>query len=156
MSKEIIEENQSTGGKKLKFLIIVISVIAIIQLGILFVVFKEPLMNTVAALIPEKEVILVDYPLNSMQVNLADKDRDVFLRTTLNLKCEGEDSIGILDANLPQIQARVIEILRSKTLDEIKTIEKTKVFSQYIKDELNKLLDQDVIADVLFIEFLYQ
>ena len=154
--KETQEENQSNGGRKLKIGIIMIGLIAIMQLGILLVVFKEPIISTVASFIPEKVEMVLDYPLDSMQVNLADQDRDVFLRTTLNLRYIGEENVTILDANLPQIKARVIEILRSKKLSDIKTIEKTNKFAQYVADELNKLLGQDIIQEVLFVEFLYQ
>lgn len=154
--KETQEENQSNGGRKLKIGIIMIGLIAIMQLGILLVVFKEPIISTVASFIPEKVEMVLDYPLDSMQVNLADQDRDVFLRTTLNLRYTGEENVTILDANLPQIKARVIEILRSKKLSDIKTIEKTNEFAQYVADELNKLLGQDIIQEVLFVEFLYQ
>ncbi len=154
--KETQEENQSNGGRKLKIGIIMIGLIAIMQLGILLVVFKEPIISTVASFIPEKVEMVLDYPLDSMQVNLADQDRDVFLRTTLNLRYIGEENVTILDANLPQIKARVIEILRSKKLSDIKTIEKTNEFAQYVADELNKLLGQDIIQEVLFVEFLYQ
>ncbi len=113
-------------------------------------------MSAVSSLVPEKPEIVLDYPLESMQVNLADTDRDVFLRTTLHLKYTGEENTLILDADLPQIKARIIEILRSKTLSDIKTIEKTSQFAQSIKDEINELLGQDIITEVLFIEFLYQ
>ncbi len=41
MAKEINEENQSKGGSKLKIGIIIVGLIAVIQLGILFVVFLK-------------------------------------------------------------------------------------------------------------------
>lgn len=156
MSKEMDKENPKQEGSKLKIAIIVLGIIAIFQLGILFVVFKDPIMSTISSMIPEKVEETLDYPLSSMQVNLADKDREVFLRTTLNLRYQGENNTEILNLNLPQIQAKVIEILRSKTLNEIKSTDKTKEFASYVVQELNELLGQDIIKDVLFIEFLYQ
>ena len=156
MSKQAIEENQPKSSSKFRIGIIIVGLIAVLQLGILFVVFKEPIMTTITGLIPEKEVIVVDFPLPSMQVNLANKDRDVFLRTTVNLQCSGEEGSAVIETNLNKIQAKVIEILRSKTLEQINTIEKTHAFADEIKDELNHLLGEEVISGVLFVEFLYQ
>lgn len=156
MSKQATEENQPKSGSKFKIGIIIVGLIAVLQLGILFVVFKEPIMTTITGLIPEKEVIVVDFPLPSMQVNLANKDREVFLRTTVNLQCSGEEGSALIETNLNKIQAKVIEILRSKTLEQINTIEKTHTFADEIKDELNRLLGEEVISGVLFVEFLYQ
>lgn len=155
-TKEIQEETQSKGGAKLKIGIILVGLIAIMQLGVLVVIFKDPIVSTISGLIPEKVEEVLDYPLDSMQVNLADQDRDVFLRTTLSLRYTGAANTAILDSNILQMKARIIEILRSKKLSDIKTIEKTNQFAQYVADELNELLGQDIIKDVLFIEFLYQ
>lgn len=155
-TKEIQEETQSKGGAKLKIGIILVGLIAIMQLGVLIVIFKDPIVSTISGLIPEKVEEVLDYPLDSMQVNLADQDRDVFLRTTLSLRYTDAANTAILDSNILQMKARIIEILRSKKLSDIKTIEKTNQFAQYVADELNELLGQDIIKDVLFIEFLYQ
>lgn len=155
-SKETQEENQPKGEAKLKVGIIIVGLIAVMQLGILVFIFKDPIISTVSGFIPEKVEEILDYPLDSMQVNLADQDRDIFLRTTLNLRYTDADNTAILDSNLLQMKARIIEILRSKKLSDIKTIEKTNQFAQYVADELNELLGHDIIKDVLFIEFLYQ
>ncbi len=155
-AKEDQEETQPKGGGKLKIGIIIVGLIAVMQLAILVVIFKDPIIATVSGLIPEKVEEVLDYPLDSMQVNLADQDRDVFLRTTLNLRYTNSDNTAILDANVIQMKAKIIEILRSKKLSDIKTIEKTNQFAQYVADELNELLGQDIITEVLFIEFLYQ
>ncbi|MBQ1785777.1 MAG: flagellar basal body-associated FliL family protein [Turicibacter sp.] len=156
MSKQATEENQPKSSSKFRIGVIIVGLIAVLQLGILFVVFKEPIMTTITGLIPEKEVIVVDFPLPSMQVNLANKDREVFLRTTVNLQCSGEEGSALIETNLNKIQAKVIEILRSKTLEQINTIEKTHTFADEIKDELNQLLGEEAISGVLFVEFLYQ
>ena len=80
----------------------------------------------------------------------------MFLRTTIDLQCLGEEGSALVETNLNKIQAKVVEILRSKTLDEINTIDKTHTFADEIKDELNHLLGEEVISGVLFVEFLYQ
>lgn len=145
-------EKQANLSNNIKFMIITLVMIAILQLGVLGFIFKDELVEVVSGITtPSAEVLI--YPLESVQVNL---DQGNYLKTTINVEYSNKKYTDLIDQSIVKIQAFIIEILRSKSLDQINTVDKTKILGEEIKEGINDILGSDVVSDIYFIEFIYQ
>ena len=148
------EEREKEGNlsNNVKFMITTLVVIAILQLGVLGFIFKDELAEVVSGITAQSTEVLI-YPLESVQVNL---DQGNYLKTTINVSYTNKKHTDLIDQSIVKVQAFVIEILRSKSLDQINTVDKTKILGEEIKEGINDILDSDVVSDIYFIEFIYQ
>lgn len=145
-------EKQASLSNNVKFMIVTLVMIAVLQLGVLGFIFKDELVEVVSGITTKSTEILV-YPLESVQVNL---DQGSYLKTTINVSYTNKKNTDLIDGSIVKIQAFIIDILRSKSLDQINTVDKTKILGEEIKEGINDILDSDVVSDIYFIEFIYQ
>lgn len=145
-------EKQASLSNNFKFMIVTLVMIAVLQLGVLGFIFKDELVEVVSGITTQSTEILV-YPLESVQVNL---DQGSYLKTTINVSYTNKKHTDLIDGSIVKIQAFIIDILRSKSLDQINTVDKTKILGEEIKEGINDILDSDVVSDIYFIEFIYQ
>jgi|GEM_PF-6927458 len=157
-----MSEEKKGMSKGLKIGLIIVGLIAVVQIALLvFILNGQPIFGSSNSNsdINETEEFST-YELESIQVNLAPisvgSSRNHYLRTTIHLAYKEDSVANIIDNQLVQIQASLIELLRSKTIDDLDTVEKTQSLSEEIQETINELLGSDLIIAVYFVDFIWQ
>lgn len=92
--------------------------------------------------------------LDKFVVNLADNKRSIQLEINLELLNE-ESYEEIMEVHrLPKIRDRIISILNDKTFADLEGIQGKLFLKDRIASEINGLLDEGVVKDVFFSEFV--
>jgi flagellar FliL protein len=95
------------------------------------------------------------YTMPTFTVNLDGQPRRI-VRVTLTLEMLDKDGFEEVVRNSPAARDSIVRILNSKTYDEIETIQGKLFLKDQIAVTLNRSLDEGVVKDVYFGEFLVQ
>ncbi len=79
-----------------------------------------------------------------------------YLKIALDLELKDENTAEELGQRLAQIRAAVLEIVSSKKVTDIEGVEGKKALSDEIAGQLNRILQEDIVTDVFFAEFIIQ
>jgi flagellar FliL protein len=105
---------------------------------------------------PEAEYVL---SFDTFIVNLADQDKDRFVKATLRAVVTDSETQGMLSGD-PLLKARVrdriLSILSSRSFSEISSPLGKESLRREIVVELNHVLPQECVKEVLFAEFIVQ
>jgi flagellar FliL protein len=96
------------------------------------------------------------YSLETFIVNLADEERNRYLRVTMDLELVAPTDTDKLDQRLSQIRDRILTILPSKRFDEIASVEGKTALRDEIISKLNSLFPRTVVTNIFFTEFVVQ
>jgi flagellar FliL protein len=96
------------------------------------------------------------FPLETFIVNLADEERNRYLRITMDLELAAPTDTEKLNERLPQVRDRILMILPSKRFDEIASVEGKTALRDEIINKLNSLFPRTVINNIFFTEFVVQ
>jgi flagellar FliL protein len=96
------------------------------------------------------------FSLDTFIVNLADEERNRYLRITMDLELSAPADSEKLNERLPQIRDRILMILPSKRFDDIASVEGKTVLRDEIIGKLNSLFPRTVITNIFFTEFVVQ
>ena len=96
------------------------------------------------------------FPLDTFIVNLADTGGNRFLRTTMELELIDEDHRDEMENRLPQIRDCILMILPTRKHQDIQTMDGKITLRTEIIAKLNDVLENDVITNIYFTEFVTQ
>lgn len=96
------------------------------------------------------------FSLDTFIVNLADPERNRYLRITMDLELAAPTDAEKLNERLPQIRDRILMILPSKRFEEIASMEGKTALRDEIIGKLNGLFPTEVISNIFFTEFVVQ
>jgi flagellar FliL protein len=96
------------------------------------------------------------FPLDTFIVNLADQERNRYLRVTMDLELAVATDTQKLSERLPQIRDRILMLLPSKRFADISSTEGKTALRDEIISKLNGLFPGNVITDIFFTEFVVQ
>ncbi|MGD9172699.1 MAG: flagellar basal body-associated FliL family protein [Desulfobacterales bacterium] len=96
------------------------------------------------------------FSLETFIVNLADVERNRYLRVTMDLELVESSDTAKLDDRLPQVRDRILMILPSKTFEEIASVEGKTALRNEIIGKLNSLFPKEVVTNIFFTEFVVQ
>jgi flagellar FliL protein len=96
------------------------------------------------------------YGLDTFVVNIADRDRDRYLKMKAELELEKPELAQEMDARLPQIRDLIISLLGNKSFDDIRTIEGKNFLREELLLRINSLLVTGEVRRVFFTEFVVQ
>ena len=96
------------------------------------------------------------FSLDTFIVNLADPERNHYLRITMDLELATPTDTEKLNERLPQIRDRILMILPSKRFEEIASMEGKTALRDEIIGKLNGLFPTEVISNIFFTEFVIQ
>jgi flagellar FliL protein len=96
------------------------------------------------------------FPLDTFIVNLADQERNRYLRVTMDLELAVATDAQKLTERLPQIRDRILMLLPSKRFADISSTEGKTALRDEIISKLNGLFPGNVITDIFFTEFVVQ
>lgn len=157
--EEVSEMTDTTEGKSkkgLNIMLLIVGIVAILQCGVLFVIFQDEIKMFFENMKPEPVEVMLYYPLDEMSVNLADKDSRHFLKATVSLEYKDETLTVLLEERKADAQAIVLEILRSKKYEEIDSVEETRQIASEIVAALNTTFETEAFSNVRFTHYLYQ
>ncbi len=154
-------------GNKVLIIIIIIGVLIMGMMGAgFFVLWKKisasvPQVETVAQeeSEPEEEKpeeIGIIYPLKTFVVNLADQDRERYLRVAINLELKDEVIAKDVEKRLPQIMDSILMILPTKKVQDIQSSTGKIALRDEILAKLNNIFKSDAIKNIYFTEFVVQ
>jgi flagellar FliL protein len=96
------------------------------------------------------------YPLDQFIVNLVSNNADRYLKCKVSLELDSPDLQNEIDKKLPAVRDTIINILSSKTVEEIQTAKGKEKLKEEIKRKLNEMLTTGEIRHVYFTEFVIQ
>ncbi|MBW2436678.1 MAG: flagellar basal body-associated FliL family protein [Desulfobacterales bacterium] len=152
-------------SNKVMFLIIVVMLVITVGLAAGFFMMWGKLseINVAANAVPNAEADPSQtaqlgplFSLDTFIVNLADAERNRYLRITMDLELMAATDANKLTERLPQIRDRILMILPSKRFEDIASIEGKTALRDEIIGKLNSLFPRAVISDVFFTEFVVQ
>lgn len=135
-------------------MLLIVGIVAILQCVVLVVIFKDEITSFFEGLKPEPVEVVLQYPLEEISVNLAEPRH--FLKTKLSIEYKDEELTTVLEEKKADVQATIVEILRSKTYDEVDSVEDTQQLATDIIQVLNQLFETEAFSNVYFTDYLYQ
>lgn len=94
--------------------------------------------------------------LEPFVVNIADRDRDRFLKLKTDIELSSEDVGAELEQRMPQIRDLIISLLGAKSFDEVRSIEGKNFLREEMLLRINSLLVTGKAKAIYFTEFVVQ
>ncbi|WP_457560161.1 flagellar basal body-associated protein FliL [Caminibacter sp.] len=167
-NKEVEEKEEKSGGSsKLLLIVIIILLLLLLVIGGLVAYFllsgnDNPDQPQQQQKIEKKHKVdqMTEigpiYPLDQFIVNLVSNNADRYLKCKIDLELDSPDLQKEIDKKLPAIRDAIIQILSSKTVEEIQTAKGKEKLKEEIKRKLNEMLTTGEIRHVYFTEFVIQ
>jgi len=163
---EEAEEKKSGGGSKLLLIVIIILLLLLLVIGGVVAYFLLSNNNTDQQQ-PQQKIekkhkvsdlasIGPIYPLDPFTVNLLSANADRYLKCKIDLELDSPDLQKEIDKKLPAIRDMIIQILSSKTVEEIQTAKGKEKLKEEIKRKINSILTTGQIRNVYFTQFVIQ
>lgn len=103
-----------------------------------------------------KDQVGVMMELGTFTLNLADKDRDAYIRISITVELSDEKVRQEVEKRLPIIKDAVIDVISSKTSSFVKTPEGRESLRLELIKRLNSVLVEGGIRNIYFTEFVVQ
>ena len=94
--------------------------------------------------------------LETFIVNLADKGGKRYLRVSMDLELEKEETVEIVEKILPKIRDAILMILPTKKYEDIGTVEGKSALRNEMLIKINELMKPEEIKNIYFTEFVVQ
>lgn len=94
--------------------------------------------------------------LETFIVNLADKGGTRYLRISMDLELEKEETVEVVEKRLPKIRDAVLMILPTKKYEDIGTVEGKSALRNEMLAKINELMKPEEIKNIYFTEFVVQ
>lgn len=167
-NQEVEQEPKKEGGNKLLLIVIIVLLLLLLVIGGLVAYFllsgndntqqppqqqqkieKKHKVDSMAEIGPI-------YPLDPFVVNLVSPNADRYLKCKIDLELDSPDLQKEIDKKLPAIRDLIIQILSSKSVEEIQTAKGKQKLKEEIKRKINEILTTGEIKNVYFTEFVIQ
>lgn len=96
------------------------------------------------------------HPLDTFIVNLADEGGRRYLRITINLELKDDTVQKKVEQRIPEIRNRVLMILPTKKVEDIKDTTGKMVLRDEIHAGINSILGEGSVTNIYFTEFVMQ
>ena len=94
--------------------------------------------------------------LQTFIVNLADKGGTRYLRISMDLELENEETAQVVDKRLPKIRDTILMLLPTKKYEDIGTVEGKSSLRNEMITKINEVLVPEKIKSIYFTEFVVQ
>jgi flagellar FliL protein len=158
--EEVKDEKDAQAPKKskLKWIIIITTIVLLIGAGSFFGYSKLKKNTEVKAASEKSQKVSIICPLKSFVVNLLDK-RGVerrYLKVTIEVEVGSEADKQLIESNDPQLRDSVLLLLSNQTLNEINTMEGKLSLKQELLSRMKQILGEGVVRRIFFTEFVVQ
>ncbi len=160
------QEEKKSGGSKLLLIIIIVLLLLLLVIGGLVAYFlltgnnSKQQQPTQQAQKQHKVASMAQvgpiYPLDPFIVNLVSPNADRYLKCKIDLELSNQAVQKEIDKKLPAIRDLIIQILSSKTVEEIQTARGKEKLKEEIKRKINQMLTTGEVRNVYFTEFVIQ
>ncbi|MCK9525362.1 MAG: flagellar basal body-associated FliL family protein [Limnochordia bacterium] len=97
------------------------------------------------------------YDVGEFTLNLTSLTNQMrFIRTKIVLEASDAKVVSELETRAPQVRDQLITLIRSRTIDELKSYEGMEVLRFDIIKSINGLLSKGEVSDVFFIDLILQ
>lgn len=97
-----------------------------------------------------------EYIFDSFVVNLAEQDHRRYLKVTMTVTYHEEKLEEELTSRIPEIRNGIIDVLRSKTLEDVQKENSTIEIRKQVLQAVNLVIREGSIKEVYFTEFIIQ
>ena len=94
--------------------------------------------------------------LPTFLVNLADPLGRRYLKLTVDVEVEGEETKELIEKEMPKVRDSIILLLSSKTYADLSSLENKQLLKMEIVNQLNLILETSKILRVYFTEMVIQ
>lgn len=158
MAEEQVKEEVGKSGGKKKLIFILIPVILLLIGGgagaYFFLTHKKKESTKQMVVAPKKLGVM--YDLGSFLVNLADKNANTYAKVSITLELSNEKVKQEVVKRLPIIKDAVINLLSSKTYNEIRTPEGKEELRLELIKRINAILITGGVQNIYFTQFIVQ
>ncbi len=167
-NQEVEQEPKKEGGNKLLLIVIIVLLLLLLVIGGLVAYFllsgnddtQQPPQQQQKIEKKHKVDSMTEigpiYPLDPFVVNLVSPNADRYLKCKIDLELDSPDLQKEIDKKLPAIRDLIIQILSSKSVEEIQTAKGKQKLKEEIKRKINEILTTGEIKNVYFTEFVVQ
>ena len=163
--KETQEVEEKSGGNKLLLIVIIVLLLLLLVIGGLVAYFllsgndeeeQPPQKIEKKHKVDSMTEIGPIYPLDPFIVNLVSANANRYLKCKIDLELDSPELQQEIDKKLPAIRDLIIQILSSKSVEEIQTAKGKQKLKEEIKRKINEILTTGEIRNVYFTEFVIQ
>ncbi len=163
--KETQEVEEKSGGNKLLLIVIIVLLLLLLVIGGLVAYFllsgndeEQPPPQKIEKKhkVDSMTEIGPIYPLDPFIVNLVSANANRYLKCKIDLELDSPELQQEIDKKLPAIRDLIIQILSSKSVEEIQTAKGKQKLKEEIKRKINEILTTGEIRNVYFTEFVIQ
>lgn len=168
-NQEVEQEPKKEGGNKLLLIVIIVLLLLLLVIGGLVAYFllsgnddtQQPPQQEQKKIEKKHKVdsmaeIGPIYPLDPFVVNLVSSNANRYLKCKIDLELDSPELQQEVDKKLPAIRDLIIQILSSKSVEEIQTAKGKQKLKEEIKRKINEILTTGEIKNVYFTEFVIQ
>ena len=167
-TEENQEEKSEKGGSKVLLIVIVVLLLLLLIIGGAVAYFllsnndqqDNPDQPKQEQVVKKKKSDLTEigpiYPLDQFIVNLMSNNSERYLKCKISLELDAPELQQEVDKKLPAVRDTIIQILSSKTVEEIQTAKGKEKLKEEIKRKLNEMFTTGEIRHVYFTEFVIQ
>jgi len=161
------KEEKKEGGSKLLLIIIIVLLLLLLIIGGVVAYFllssnnedqNQPQQQKIEKKhkVSDMSEIGPIYPLDPFVVNLVSANANRYLKCKIDLELDSPELQQEVDKKLPAIRDLIIQILSSKSVEEIQTAKGKDKLKEEIKRKINSILTTGEIKHVYFTEFVIQ
>jgi len=172
MADEATEEKAKSGGGLLPIINLVLLVLVLAVGG--FVAWKlinmdQPAEQSAATpavqqtddtTIPEAEddtnAPPIPLEMDDLTINLADTDRDRYLRVKITLYCRSEEAKTKISEHMLEVKDLLISAISGKKFSDIRTPQGKYELKQDLVDRINRIVGGNPVKKLLFTDFVSQ
>jgi flagellar FliL protein len=168
-NQEVEEQKEKSGGNKLLLIVIIVLLLLLLIIGGLVAYFllssntdetQHPEQKKQEKVVKKKVSDMTEvgpiYPLDQFIVNLVSNNANRYLKCKISFELDSPELQQEIDKKLPAVRDIIINILSSKTVEEIQTAKGKEKLKEEIKRKVNEILTTGEIRHVYFTEFVIQ
>lgn len=153
-------DEKTKKSKKVKWLIILLILLILGGGGTIYYLFYMPhdslLPTNAEKSVAEKAERAFPVTLPTFMVNLADPLGRRYIKLTLEIEVNGEETVTAVNENMPRIRDSIILLLSSKSYADLAPMENKLHLKNEIVERLNQILGGPKVARVYFSEIIIQ
>jgi flagellar FliL protein len=168
-NQEVEEQKEKSGGNKLLLIVIIVLLLLLLIIGGLVAYFllssntdetQHPEQKKQEKVVKKKVSDMTEvgpiYPLDQFIVNLVSNNANRYLKCKISFELDSPELQQEIDKKLPAVRDIIINILSSKTVEEIQTAKGKEKLKEEIKKKVNEILTTGEVRHVYFTEFVIQ
>lgn len=104
----------------------------------------------------EKEKLGPMIPIDEFLINLLDKDMNRYLRASMTLEVDNDETLEEIEIRMPQIRDSILLLTSNKTFEELRDLQGKKQLRTELVNDINTLLKKGKIKHIYITNFVIQ